>query len=374
MSKVENFNGIITKQVINSRKLNFGGKIRTLTISDLHGYTNDDERASRLAEAIKQQEPDIIFIAGDLFNGGKPWEGGTKLKRFKAFINNISEVAPVCITWGNHDLRGLNSENKDTRLLNFRDLENVSPGKIFPLFNDRIVINGMEIIGFVPRFELMEKVGLKTQIHGIAHDEYIRDYNEHGVKFENDPGTITVSLGHVPHLIASSENGVGLGELSVCDCFITGHLHDGYKALLSPFDKLKRLFTGSGLKVLEFDRGLVEQPTGIVDRHGNQIKGTRRILGPTNLCRGIIYLDDDAQQRFLQMPDGNFYKNAATEPNVQIWQPILEETARQEILNNNLHFMLISEGIAPSFLPKENIATVNVVDIVGDDTNPTIHR
>jgi hypothetical protein len=89
---------------------------------------------------------------------------------------------------------------------------------------------------------------------------------------------------------------------------------------------------------------------------------------------GIIYLDDDAQQRFLQMPDGNFYKNAATEPNVQIWQPILEETARQEILNNNLHFMLISEGIAPSFLPKENIATVNVVDIVGDDTNPSIHR
>jgi hypothetical protein len=36
--------------------------------------------------------------------------------------------------------------------------------------------------------------------------------------------------------------------------------------------------------------------------------------------------------------------------------------------------MLISEGIAPSFLPKENIATMNVVDIVGDDTNPSIHR
>ena len=374
MSKVENFNGTITKQVVNSRKLDFGRKIRTLTISDLHSYTSDDARATRLAEAIKQQEPDIIFIAGDLYNGGKPWEGGEKLEQFRRFVQNISEVAPVCITWGNHDLRGLNPENKDTRLKNLRDLEETRPGSVFPLYNDKVIVNGMEIVGFVPRFELMENAGLKTQIHGIAHDEFIRDYHEQGVKFENRPGTVNVYLGHDPHLIAASENGIGLEDLSVCDYFVTGHLHDGYKALLSPIDKMKRAITGRGLKTLEFDKGLVEQPTGIVDRFGNQIKGTRKPLGPTNLCRGIVYIDNDAQQKFLQMPDGKFYKNSATKPNVQIWQPVMEEIARQEILDNNLHFMLISEGIAPSFFPKEELATMNVVDISSEDTKTASHR
>ena len=367
MKKFENFNGTITKQVVNSRKLNFGSKIRTLTISDLHSYTSDVERAERLAETIKQQEPNIIFIAGDLYNGGKPWEGGEKLEQFRKFVQNISEVAPVCITWGNHDLRGLNQNNKDTRLKNLYDLEDVRPGSVFPLYNDKVIVNGMEIVGFVPRFELMENEGLKTQIHGIAHDEFIQDYQKKGVKFENMPGIINAFLGHDPHLIAASENGIGLGDLAVCDFFVTGHLHDGYKALLDPIDKMKKSITGEGLKILEFDKGLVEQPTGVVDRLGNPIKGTKKLLGPTNLCRGIVYLDNEAQQKVLQLQDGKFYKNIAIEPNVQIWQPTIENSAREEILNNNLHFMLISEGIAPGFLPKEELATINVVDISNED-------
>ncbi len=376
MIKIENFNGKITKQVVNTRKLDFGKKIRTLTITDLHSYTSNDTRTARLASAIKQQEPDIIFISGDLYNGGKPWEGGEKMDQFRSFVQNISEVAPVCITWGNHDLMGMNSENKDARIGNLYNLENARPGSVFPLYNDKVIINGMEIVGYVPRFDLMGNEGLKTQIHGIAHDEFIRDYQDEGVKFENRPGTINVYLGHDPHLIAASENGIGLEDLSVCDFFVTGHLHDGYKALLSPIDKMKRVFTGSGLKSLELDKGFTEQISGVVDKDGNHIKGSLRPLGPTNLCRGIVYIDDAAQQKFLQMQDGKFYKNAANEPNVQVWQPAIEETARQEILDNNLHFMLISEGIAPSFLPKEKLATINVIDISNDEeiVNAASHR
>ena len=365
MNKSDYFKGIITKQVVNSKKINNGNIIRTLTISDLHGYTNDFVRASRLALAIKEEEPDIVFIAGDLYNGGNPWDGGIKLEQFKSFIQNISEVAPVCITWGNHDLKGLNSKNMDIRLKNLRCLEDVRPGEVFPLYNDRVIVKDMEIVGYVPRFDLMEEThGLQTQLHGVAHDEYIRDYHEEGVKFENKLGLVNVCLVHDPHLIAASENGIGLEDLSVCDFFVTGHLHDGYKHLLIPIDKVKKFITNKGLKSLELDKGFTEQMSGHVDRTGKYIKGSKKLwLGSTNLCRGIVYIDDAAQQKYLQMADGNFYKNESESINVQSWQPVLEEMARQEIINNNLHFMLISEGIAPSFFPKEKLATMNVVDI-----------
>ncbi len=118
MDKEKKYNGIITNLVVNSNKLSKEQRIRTITISDLHSYTSNDNRATRLALAIKNEDPDIIFIAGDIFNGGKPWNGGEKLDKFKRFVYDISEVAPVCITWGNHDLRGLNPSNIDIRVDN----------------------------------------------------------------------------------------------------------------------------------------------------------------------------------------------------------------------------------------------------------------
>ncbi len=368
MKEMDYFNGTAVRQVVNTRKLNFGEKIRTVTISDLHNYINDGKRALRLAEAIKREEPDIIFIAGDIFNSSKSWNGGEKLYDFRHFVDILSEAAPVCITLGNHDLIGLKWENDTRRIGNFHRLADIRSNKVFPLYNDRVIINGMEIIGFVPPLELMYGKGLQTQIHGIAHDQFIELYHKNGVKFSNDPKTIKAFLGHDPHLIASSENGVGLGDLVVCDFTITGHLHGGYKKFFDKLTKMKKFLTGKETYTFDLDKGLTEQPTGIVDKDGNYIKGSRSILGPTNLCRGIVYFDDDAQQKILQLPNGNFYRNVASKPNEQNWIIIFEQTARKYIMENNLHFMLISEGINPNFvLKKEKNATYNVVDLVSDE-------
>ena len=360
MKEMTNFMGRIVSQTVESNKLILGSKIRSLVIADLHGYTNDLERAKRLANALMILEPDIIFIAGDLFNGGKPWEGGKKLESFEKFIEMISKVAPVCITWGNHDIRSLSPKYEEIRLRNFYNLEKKRPGNVYPLYNDKVIVKGMEVIGYVPRLDLVELDGIKKQDHGLAHDEFIVDYHNEGVKFDNIPGLLNVYLGHDPQLIAVSENGIGLEDLSVCDYFVTGHRHNGYKDLLTPLDNFKRKLTGKGLKALELDGGYTELPFGVLDHLGHHIRGTRRILGPTRLCRGIIYIDNDAQQRYLQMPDNNFYVKVN-----ENWQAIDENEARKDILDNNLHFMVVSEGIAPSFYPKEELATINVVDIEG---------
>ncbi|MBE6161072.1 MAG: hypothetical protein E7158_02470 [Firmicutes bacterium] len=369
MNSMNDFKGVITNQVVDSYKLENSKKIRTITISDLHNYTSDYKKASRLANAIKEKNPDIIFIAGDIYNGGKSWENKNKLEDLKIFLQNISEVAPVCITWGNHDIFGMNSINKYIRLKNFYDLERVRCGSVFPLFNNRVSINDMEIIGYVPSLGLMSNEGLKTQIHGVAHDKFIKEYEEYGIKFKNNPNDLTVYLGHVPHLIASSENGVGLGSLKVCDYFITGHVHDGYRALFSKFNNIKKFITGEDINSFKYDRGLVEQPTGLVDKDNKFIKGSNKILGNTNLCRGIVYFDDMSQQKIWQSSDGIFYKNMTNEINKQDWQLFSENDARKEILDNKLHSMLISEGISQLMIPIEKYATINVVDINGVNTN-----
>lgn len=365
MNSMNDFKGVITNQVVDSYKLENSKKIRTITISDLHNYTSDYKKASRLANAIKETNPDIIFIAGDIYNGGKSWENYKKIGQLKWFIQNISEVAPVCITWGNHDMIGLNLDNKNLRLNNLYDLEKLRPGSVFPLYNDKVFVNGMEIIGYVPSLELMNNEGLKTQIHGIAHDKFIKEYEKNGIKFENVLNNLNIYLGHVPHLIASSENGIGLGSLKVCDYFITGHLHDGYRTLFKPFNDIKKEIIGEDMEIFKYDRGLVEQPTGLVDKDNKFIKGSNKILGNTNLCRGIVYFDDSSHQKIWQSSVGEFYENISEELNKQDWKLISEEVARKEILDNKLHYMLISEGISPLMFPFESLSTINIVDING---------
>ena len=369
---IKDFNGNVVERSVDSKKLSFGKNIRTLTISDLHGYACNSKKAERLAKVIKDKKPSVIFIAGDIFKRGSSWEGGFRLKQFREFIQNLSEAAPVCITWGSQDVSGMIEETRDERLKNFHKLETARPGRVFPLYNDKVFVNGMEIIGFVPKFELMDGISLRAQINGDAHDKFIEDYNNNGIKFENEPGVINVYLGHNPHLIASSEDGVGLGDLSVCDFFVTGHLHDGYKAVLEFLDSMKKKFSlrHKGFKTLNLensfnlDQGWIYQPSSIANDYKKISRNNIPFFdGPINLCRGIVYIDDNAQQRFLQTADGSFFENDAMEENEQEWKKVTKVKARETILNDNLHFMLISEGIAPAFIKKEAYATIDIVDI-----------
>ena len=212
MAKVSNFNGKVVKSVVQSKKVSFGSRIRAVVISDLHNYTTDREQAIRLAEEIKRQEPDFIFIAGDIFNLGKDWENETALASLWHFVGNISEVAPVFITWGNHDIVGTNNKNREQRLTNFRLLEKVRPGEVYPLYNECVIVNGMEVLGFVPSLNILG--GLSNQLHGIAHDKFISSFEKNGARFSSDPSRMKTYLGHNPHLIAISENFIYIPLLS----------------------------------------------------------------------------------------------------------------------------------------------------------------
>ena len=350
--KKSDFSGNIIKSVIYNKKVN----LKIVVLADLHDYTVNNKLLIRLVNKIKELKPNLILIAGDIFNGGSAWEGGIKLLKFREFISYLSLISPVCITLGNHDLRGMNDKNKKIRLKKFYDLGKLNLNRIFPLYNDVITIDNIDILGYVPRFELMEKEGLKTQIHGIAHDKFISDYNKEGVKFKNN-NNFKIYLGHDPHLIAASENGIGLGDLSCCDFFVSGHMHNGYKHLSKVFGKR---FS----KSVELDLGWTEQPTGIVSKEGKQInRFWPPIYGKTNLCRGIVYIDSLAQQKVLDIYN-KFYINESSELNTQKWKEISDTEACKLILNNSLHPLLISEGVTPTFIKKEKFVNINYIEFI----------
>ncbi|MBQ1812928.1 MAG: metallophosphoesterase [Bacilli bacterium] len=361
--KKRKFNGRVIESVVYTRKLNFGQQIKTLTISDMHGYTNRDGRTEKLIDAIREQKPDVIFIPGDVFSGGKVWEGGNKLEKFKKFVANISKIAPVVLTWGNHDLRGMNDSNGKIRLDNFHELSTLNPGRVFPLYNEKILLPNMEIVGVVPELLTMEFAGMADQINGRARDYVINTYDEKiDVDIEHKPGMLTVALLHNPHLVTTSAKGTTLGKLVAVDLFISGHLHDGYFALFNTFNKIKKALTGKGFKVFEYDCGLVEQVYGLNDKDDNKIKGFR-ILGKTNRCRGNIYIDDYSQAKILEVY-GEFYRNIATEINEEEWEPISKKEAVKEYIEKEYHCTLISEGLYPNFFLPIHTGKMDTINVV----------
>lgn len=315
-------------------------QVKVVSIADLHNYTYNEEKAENLAQAIKKEEPHHIIIAGDILQGYE-WEDIEKLKKLKKFLESLSEGTKIFISQGNHDLITNKTTNPQIRDRNFRELERVRPGNIYPLINDKVIINGFEIIGYTPQKSIIDNLG--NQIHGYAHDRFITEYMEKAVKPSNNSKNIIEFVGHNPHLIGQSENNIGLEDLQRVNTFFTGHLHNGY----IPTD-----FTQKKPKKY-LDLGLVEKPY-TNDKDGKIIltKINPLIIGLTNLTRGVIFLNSDCKQVILELTNNLYFLNISKEKNKQKWIAITKHIAKKIIEIQNLKALIISGGIN-KYLGKE---------------------
>ena len=98
----------VTEYSIRSPKITGGNALRAVFISDLHGWSYGEENSDLLA-LIKQQNPDVIFIGGDIFNAG--FDSRDEVSY--SFLKNVSEIAKVYFAPGNHEnlMRTLTGEN-----------------------------------------------------------------------------------------------------------------------------------------------------------------------------------------------------------------------------------------------------------------------
>lgn len=83
-------------------------KLNVVMFSDLHlGYVNGDKRLEKVVNKINEQNPDIVIIAGDLYDGN--FEAVKNKEKVEKLFSNIKSKYGTYMAWGNHDA-GVNFE------------------------------------------------------------------------------------------------------------------------------------------------------------------------------------------------------------------------------------------------------------------------
>jgi predicted MPP superfamily phosphohydrolase len=183
---------------------------RGLLISDLHlGHVNGADFAKRIALRARELKPEIIFIAGDLFDGSK-----VDAERIVAPLRQMRAPLGVFFVSGNHEEYG-GAEKFE---------EAVRSAGIRVLHNECMTVEGMRIVG-VP--------------YGpTAYPLHMRAFLEE-LGLKNGPASIL--LNHVPNRLPIAEHaGVSLQ--------LSGHTHGGGQVI--PYNFITRRAFG------EFTYGL----------------------------------------------------------------------------------------------------------------------
>ena len=87
----------VTEYTINLSELS--GSARVVVISDLHGkkYGRDNKR---LLDKISEQNPDAIFVVGDMLDDNDAENGFSKTTKM---LNDLLDIAPVYFAYGNQE-------------------------------------------------------------------------------------------------------------------------------------------------------------------------------------------------------------------------------------------------------------------------------
>lgn len=138
------YNGLVVrKYTIETDKLLDGATVRIVLISDLHSHIYGKDQG-KIAKKIKDQNPDIIALAGDIADDVVPIHG-TKL-----FLSAIKDIAPIYYVTGNHEIWT-------------RDVANIK--EIFNSFNVKVLENNYEEISIN---------GMKLVVGGVDDPDIIR--------------------------------------------------------------------------------------------------------------------------------------------------------------------------------------------------------
>lgn len=178
---INNFSIKLTEQTIYSEKV--VSDIKIAVISDLHGDDN-----SNTANLIAEQNPDLIFVLGDMYTQYRYEQINTAIRLIEA----LSNVAETYVVTGEHD-----TDQSYTDKLN--SLKNVH---LMNYKKDDLSINGTEI-----------------SIYGIDNVYFSSTFDLHNEFEEPDQDRLNILLSHIPETEDFADFGV--------DIVFSGDTHGG---------------------------------------------------------------------------------------------------------------------------------------------------
>jgi predicted MPP superfamily phosphohydrolase len=89
---------------IGSKKINTDSRIKIVVLSDTHSQ-NFEEGGIRIITKVKNEEPDLIFLTGDIIDNVMPVYGSEIL------LYNLQNIAPIYYITGNHEYYNKNIED-----------------------------------------------------------------------------------------------------------------------------------------------------------------------------------------------------------------------------------------------------------------------
>ena len=192
----------VTNYVLSSPKLT--APIRVVQLTDLHNSEFGKNNA-RLVSLVAQQQPDLILMTGDMFNGRED-----KTEIAVNLVQRLTEVAPVYFSYGNHEVTHEQMFGRDLTAL----FEEAGATVLDRTYED-VTVNGQMIrLGGIYGYCLPEKY-LRTGEAKRWECEFLKAFQ--------DTESYTLLLAHLPTCWILNDN----LDIWQIDCVFSGHEHGG---------------------------------------------------------------------------------------------------------------------------------------------------
>ena len=182
-----------TRYEVESEKLE--NDFKGILLADLHEVEYGD-RNSRLLDAIKEEKPDVIFIAGDLVN-----YDSTDFEDAINLLEDLGKIAPTYYGFGNHEFY-------------------LKTKGVFGACEDMKALDNVHVIDFGS--ETAEINGNKMKIGSFSI--YPGDWHKYGKNYfdrHEDPESFFILMSHYPWTVP-----MYYPEAST-DVVLCGHAHGG---------------------------------------------------------------------------------------------------------------------------------------------------
>ena len=195
-----------TKKKINKTKIGI--------ISDIHYYEKYKQKIlDNLLNQIKEEKPNYFVIAGDILD-----KSNYKYDRLLTFLNDISNICPVIMILGNHDIyKRVKGKIVEDRCNNF--INDISSNNNIHLLEDNNYLdNNINFYGF-----------------DFPTDYYYKERERYGSFIKNlgnihpklDSKNYNIVLFHSPTNIFRYIERNPDSNLAKADLIISGHMHNG---------------------------------------------------------------------------------------------------------------------------------------------------